>query len=402
MARLTSIGLELNSLTANVEVTSTSVAGGGAVAIDATIKRSGLYSFHSSNAGANGRAIFNYNFVAADTSNKHFFRMYMYVVDLPSAVATILNVEALAGTDRGKIRITTSGTLFLENAIGTQIGSASAALNLNQWYRVEMMIFNNTTSGKTELEFQLGGTSIASTTTDANTGTYGNVAIGITSSVTSYDIYFDDIAINDTSGSNQTSWCGEGKIIRLTPNAAGDANSRLNTAGGAGDANNYTLCDEETPNDATDYTQTNLLNSEDLFNCAASGIGASDTVNVVHIGGRFANNTADAVTSFRFEVIKTSGGTKSQSASIIPNSTTWKTNAIAAPINYPLTLYADPDSSAWTQATLDTAQIGMIDSAINVNKILVSTVWMLVDYTVVAAASGVNRVGLLTMVGVGN
>ena len=384
MARLWSSGLELNSLTAGVEVTGTSVAGGGAVAIDATTKRTGSYSFRSSNAGAAGRAIFNQNFVSADTSNKHFFRAYIYVVDLPSAVSTILNVEALAGTDRGKIRINTDGTCFLEDGAGTQVGSASSALSLNTWYRLELMVYNNTGSGKMELAFNLNGTEIASTTTSTATGTFGNFAVGFTSSVSSYDAYFDDVAINDTSGASQTSFPGEGKIIHLRPNASGDANAWLNTAGGAGDANNYALTDEVTPDDATTMIQSGILNSEDLYNCDSSGIGASDTVNVVSIGGRFRNDTADALTSFKFEVEKTSGGTKAQSAAIIPNSTTWKTNAIASPWNYPLTLYADPDSAAWTQATLDTMQIGVTDSAININKIQVSTVWALVDYTVVS------------------
>src|SRR5260221_455738 len=125
--------------------------------------------------------------------------------------------------------------------------------------------------------------------------------------------------------------------------------------------------------------------SSDLDN---SGLSSTDTVNLVAVGVRFADITAaDATASFKVEVIKTSAGTKSQSAAIIPNSTTWHSNAPATPWKYPLTLYQDPDSANWTNTTLDSMQIGYIDSAINVRVVAISTEWVLVDYTPLASTS---------------
>lgn len=110
-------------------------------------------------------------------------------------------------------------------------------------------------------------------------------------------------------------------------------------------------------------------------------IGASDTVNVVAVGGRFKNNTADAVTAIKFEIEKTSAGTKLQSAAIIPNTTGFNSLDVSSPRNYPLITYQDPDGAAWTQATLGSMQAGMIISAGGTNRIDVTNLWVSVDYT---------------------
>jgi hypothetical protein len=72
--------------------------------------------------------------------------------------------------------------------------------------------------------------------------------------------------------------------------------------------------------------------------------------------------------------MKTTAGTKTQSAALIPNSVTWATNAVTFPFNPPLTTYADPDSATWTQATLDTMQIGYKLTATNTRTIAISNI----------------------------
>jgi hypothetical protein len=106
-------------------------------------------------------------------------------------------------------------------------------------------------------------------------------------------------------------------------------------------------------------------------------------VNVVEVWGRFRNDTADASQNFRFEIEKTGSGTKTLSATIVPNSTTWKTNAIATPWTAPIVTYQDPDSAAWTLTTLDSMQIGykLTQDGTGTRQIQVSSVSAIVDYT---------------------
>lgn len=389
MARLATIGFELQSLTAGVEIDSIS----STPTIDTTTFRNGGASVR-----VNGTTISKFvthQYAGTGLAQNRFFRFYLRIATASSVDAAAFALFRDGTNGNGmSLRMNTNRTLEMwDEQAGVQRGSDSAALALNTWYRIEMQYNRAAGTGQAFIDGVQFATGTQSANLDMNVVRFGMI------DTATCDLNYDDLAINDSSGSSQTGLPGAGNVIRLTPNGAGDANAWLNTAGGAGDANNYTLVDETTPDDATTMVQSGILNSEDLYNCTDSGIGAGDTVNVVHIVGRFRNNTADTLTAFKFEIEKTTGGTKAQSASIVPNSTTWKTNAIAAPINPPITLYNDPDGNPWTQATLDSIQIGQIDAVVNVNRAQVTLVCAMVDYT---PASGVATISRRLLTGVGN
>lgn len=394
MSRLWLSGLELNST--SLELSNTSISGGGSVSIVTNIVRSGTYAAKSANAGSAGISRFDYQFKSSASAGPFFVRIYVYIADRPSAIQDILCIASgtSSGTRRARVRLNTTGTLELWNS-SAKIGSASAALSLNTWYMIELSYQNGANAS---LEAKLDGSSFASTAASADVGNVDRISFGGVEAGQSHEYYFDDIGINDSNGSSQNSFPGSGKIISLKPNAQGDSNGYLVTNGGtAGAGNNYTRVQEVTPDDATTYNASVLLAAEDLFNCDDSGIGAGDVINLVSVGARFANLVgADATTSFQLEIEKASGGTKSQSSAIIPNSTTWKTNAPASPANYPITMYQDPDGSNWSKATLDSMQIGYIVSAAGVNTAAISNIWAMVDYTPgVAPANNSGFLGLM-------
>ena len=64
--------------------------------------------------------------------------------------------------------------------------------------------------------------------------------------------FIDDLALNDTSGSVDKSWCGDGKIVKLVPNANGSSSQWLGSDGNNTD--NYQLVDEIPPSDS-DYVR---------------------------------------------------------------------------------------------------------------------------------------------------
>ena len=384
MARLWHTGFEINSSNTGVEFDSST----GSPSISSTNFRSGAFAGRVSSLSSGAAKAWRQNFLSANGDGAFFFRFYFRVDTYPSAENRIfvLADSAAFDTSTPKVYITvdSAGLLRLYDEDGV-IGSPSAALvNDGTWYRVELKFDRTLSAGSHVVEALIDGVSFASASNR-------NIAAGIQGiniggnlgleAQTTGDWYFDDVAINDSTGSFENSYPGSGKIIRLFPTAAGDSNQWLKTAGGAGDSSNYQLVDEVIPNDATDFVQSSNLNDVDMYNVTNSGIGSSDTVKLVSLGARFRNDVADATTSFRVRIEKTSGGTISESASIVPNSTSWLTNSIAVPKNLHLLSYQDPDGASWLQSTIDSMQIGLKLILLGVNKVQVSTLIAMIEYT---------------------
>lgn len=381
MARIFTSGFELNSLTAAMEWD----AAVGATISSATV-RSGTYAGRISSLVSGTNQRFRYQFKSVGSNGPFYFRFYLRVATRPSAENRIfaLSSSATTGTSvDAYVTLDNTGALRLYDDDGV-IGSASSALSNDTWYRIEIRFDRSGGAGATLIDARIDGTQFAASTTSTVTSSIFHMYLGgnlNSEAQTTGDWFFDDVAINDNTGSFQTSYPGSGKIIHLRPSAAGDANTFATQTGGtAGSGNNFTRVNETTPDDATTLNGSNTLNEEDLFNCGDSGINSYDGPVVVHIGARFRNNTADATTAIKLEVEKTTSGTISQSSAIIPNSTTWRTNTTTAPMAYPIILYQDPDSSLWTQSTLDSMQIGYKITAGGTNRVEVSNVWACIEY----------------------
>lgn len=378
MARLWQSGFELNSTTTDVEFSNITGAG---TTIQTTTVRTGTYALRCNPSAATG--FVRYHVFTSNQSIVAYQRVYMRIATLPGANTTIMRFLDVANSPCAQIRITSTGTLILLDAAGNAVGSASSVLSTGQWYRIELGLDASTNPGT--VEAKIDGTSFASGNNSAQ-APWGRVLVGPVVSAT-MDAYFDDWAVNDSSGSAQNSWCGDGHILHLAPNGDGDAHGWNNTSNAAGSSTNWQLVDEVPPNDTTDLVQTGTANTEDMYALTDSGIGAGDTVNVVMVGLRLRNNTADTIAAVKAQIKKGGGGTIAQGSAIVPNSTTFGTNASAQPRNYTLITYLDPDGSAWTQSTLDTAQAGIKLTTAGTNRIQVTSVWVSVDYT---ASSGTN------------
>lgn len=371
MARLFSSGFELNSLAANIEFTNTA----GTLSIVTSPVRSGTYALRANPAAATG--IVTRSIYGADQNFIGFVRLYLYIASLPSGNDAIIRFSTTTNTNRAGIRLTAGGALQLINSSSVQVGSDSSTLSTGQWYMVELRIDATTNPGT--LEARLNGQVFAAGSNNIQ-GSWARIQLGSMTAATTADLHFDDIAVNDNSGSFQNTYPGPGKIIHLYPNASGDQ-TQWTIGGSTPAATNWQSVSEVTPDNGVTLVSSNTLNQEDLYNVGSPAIGAGDNINVVHVGGRFNNNVADAVTQFVFEATKASGGTIAQSAGIIPNTASFTTNSVATDYAYPITLYRDPDSINWTRATLETMQIGQRLTAAGTNNIQVSTIWALVDYT---------------------
>lgn len=296
------------------------------------------------------------------------------------------------GTTGAQIALNTDGTLELGFFDGgyTQIGSDSSALSEDTWYRIELMYDDSTDTAEAKIN---GVTFASGAATDIGSST--DIFFGGFNDCTT-DIYYDDMAVNDTTGTAQTSWPGSGKVVHMQPNAAGDNNNAS-----AGD---YTSVDEITPDDATSIAVLNDngdILDVNLESSADAGIGASDNITLVQVGAREAA-ALGAQESFVLRIKSQAAGTLLESGTITHDDVTYKTVGMGEGnfFGYQLTSYVDPQAGgAWTPALLDTAQIGMraVDADPDIN---LSTLWALVEYVEVVAGAA-NKLQHLSLLGVG-
>lgn len=369
MARLYQTGFELNSNTSGMEWTTSS----GGFSTTTTNARSGTYC---GRANASASAPYIHVVFRTDTAADVYLRAYIYIASAPAANTTIMGYGDSSSFYGAKVRLNTDRTLSLTYNDGTLSATGSTTLATSTWYRVEM--YYDETNNQATLRLD-GTTEIAATAVD-DIGGGGKAIFGVFNSTTA-DIYFDDIAINDTTGSYQNSWPGSGKIIHLNPDSAGDSSS---WTGYVGSGANWERVDETTPNDATDGVRSRTTNEVDEYGLTASGIGSSDTVNVVAVGFRANRSTGTTSSTFNVRVKDSSGGTVSESATFTASTTTWRTNDTAngnaAP--YPLVTYNRPGGSSWTSTYLDSAIIGVKTVSGSGDRYAqLSTIWASVDYT---------------------
>lgn len=374
MARLWSSGFELQSATAGIEV-ETIV---GSPSINTTIKRSGAASLRCNPTAAS--AHLRHTLMTGTTTSAHvYLRAYVYIASLPTANTMLMGWIDSSPFGYG-VRLTTAGKLQIGGTNSVLIGTASTTtLSTGQWYRIELD-YDDATDVAT---CYVDGAS-ACTLSAADTFGGALALFGLFDSCTA-DVYFDDIAVNDNSGSVQNGLAGAGSIVHLKPSAAGDNNGFATAVGGtAGAANNYTRVLETTPDDLTTYNNTTLTGTTtiDDFNVtdsSAAGIGSGDSVTLVQVGQR-AGSGAVTTASIVTRIKAAASGTVAESASIPVNVNGFRTYSTVTPYTYKLTAYVKPSSTAWTPTDLDSMQIGYRGNVAQTTSRRITTLWALVEY----------------------
>lgn len=288
------------------------------------------------------------------------------------------------------LRLTPSRKIQLwDDSTPAQSGSDSVAISTDTWTRVEVKAdwSNNVSS------FSINGISQASGTPPIVDATSFRLGCGCDGTNVTTDLYFDDVAFNDSAaGGNQTGFPGVGSIVHMHPDGAGDSTVSISLGGNSPAATAWESVDETTPNDYTDIssmTATSSIMDFTLQSAASVGIGTEDTVTLVQIGSRVHMASAASAT-WR-------PGLKTQALGIVSSGTltttavvAWNTNddtRTASPY-YKGTFYTDPQAGgALTSALLDTAQLRIFTS--DVTPVPgISTTWALIDFVDNAAAGG--------------
>jgi hypothetical protein len=231
---------------------------------------------------------------AGVTGVTYSWRSYVYLTGFPPSGQAVNFLAITTSGDVGIVvlQIDSTGNLtFINNAASTTIGTGT--ITLNTWYRVEISIkIDTTTAANATAECQINGVSIGSTTGSLGTtlpSRYKYNGDNQPSGGLSY--YVDDVALNDSTGTSQTSWPGSGKVVLLVPTSD---NARTGFTGGAGGTTSlFDGVDNIPPVGAAD-PGTNTSQIRDATSSAtdnydanmttysAAGIGAGDTISLVY------------------------------------------------------------------------------------------------------------------------
>lgn len=283
--------------------------------------------------------------------------------------------------------------------------ASGPVVNSNEWTLLEMKFRRSAGAG--EGIFYVNSVEQASATGVTFPAGIQGLNFGInlaTENNTGGRWYFDDAAINDSSGTFQTNLCGEGKIVHLRPNG-NDGATTWEIGGTSPAASNVDSIDEINPDDAITYNMSsNNANSveEFLLTDTTSEIGASDTINTVAVAPRYAGaNTTDSNKSLTLRIKSSAGGTTETGSAGAPPNAIWRTYNRAGR-NYTIMTYDLPGASTtpWTKSDLDTAVAGysLNPTGSNTGSNLVSTLWMSIDFTpVIAPSSDGEPEGLLNI-----
>lgn len=374
-ARLWSSGFELQSLVTGVE---TGSLVNSSVAISTDIKRSGAASMRFNPNST--LTYYTYNYSLASPTVDHYFRFYLYIATAPAQnTEDIFHIQEDASMT-ASIRLNNNRTLELWDEGTTtpvQLGSDSSALDLATWYRIELA-YDYIGAADYTVTAYIDGVQFA--TGDDVGGTIDQpyrVRFGVVSSQTD-DLYFDDMAINDSTGTVQTGLPGAGSIVHLWPDSAGDTDTSTSTPDGWQQVDESPTPDDDTSvawlDDNGDMLDVNFQSS------ASAGINSYDNITLVQ-GGIRTKAAISSSQNWQLGFKSQSNGTVQSGTLTTHNDTAWQTNTGVAPRNYSLTSYVDPQGGgALTSTLLDTMQLraSTTDASPDFG---ISTLWALVEYT---------------------
>lgn len=269
------------------------LTGGVVPTYETTIVRSGSRSMKCGSGAGNATSIWRLGFQGYVANTTFYMRGYIRVDALPASTVRVMD---WGGGATFSARLTSTGILqFWNDSAGTQIGSNSVqTIAINNWYRIEIQVI----CGATQItggELRLDSTTIASVT-GLTLGAAGNQNAGWNDAPgANKNLYVDDCAVNDNTGSAQNSWCGEGSTVLLVPTSdnAGGTGWTLGTGTALG-GNGFAAEDNQPPVGVADLAAgsdpkqiRNAANSANtnydanMQTYASAGINPFDTISVV-------------------------------------------------------------------------------------------------------------------------
>lgn len=387
MARIQQTGAEWQSTAVGVELGSVS----GSLSIDTSVMHGGNASYKVSGSIPNDD-VQEGELPPLGSQTNVYIRTYVYVEELPNNVDAVVY---LSGATSGGVSIF---SVQLYNDSGTLTGiayyndfaSSSSAFTTNlafdEWLCLEIHFDSTPANGSEVLEVRVNGDTVV----NLNSLNFASKALGLYNfgifngtggAINTEVVYFDDIAVNDTSGSTNNSWCGEGKIVAAVPSAAGDNDP---TAGTFASVNEIPATDTATSSaNRIELDNNGTIADFNITDTATLGINSYDTINAILVLVRLREEAA-ATTSYQLRIKSASGGSVTSTTAADAGNATVRTNPNGTTAFGRLLISeTDPTTGiAWTPTgtnSLDNAQIGI--SSGTANDIWATAMAAMVDYT---------------------
>ncbi|MDO8562376.1 MAG: hypothetical protein Q7S25_00875, partial [Candidatus Limnocylindria bacterium] len=150
---------------------------------------------------------------------------------------------------------------------GTLLATSAGTYPANVYNFIEFKVTINSVTGSYEVRVN-GAVDANLSASGVNTRGVGTnnstnmLRVGGVAGANTLGAYIDDLYICDLSGAANNDYLGDVRVQALLPNAAG-AHSQWTPSGGA--VANYTMVDEATPNDDTDYNSDATVGDIDTY-----------------------------------------------------------------------------------------------------------------------------------------
>jgi hypothetical protein len=310
-------------------------------------KRSGVYSLH---VGEGDVAIFPFSEVT-----EVFLRVGVFLTQKGYSYGnTVLTLDDDHSNHHIAVDWNTTTNVFdVFDSTGALVGSTTTILSYDKWYLLEIHALCHTSTGTMTVKVdgitELDVTGL-NTWSDSAANAFMALVFGRAGTyAVSADMHLDDIAINNTAGEVDDSWCGEGRIIALKPNANGASSEWVGSDVDSTD--NYLLVDEIPADEDTSYVESSTVDDFDLYNCEASGL-TDVTILRVWPEARARATIGDGTGKIRLGV--KSNTTEAWDAADTALMTTYTQRVIGDE------LLEDPaTATTWTPAGVDALQVGV-------------------------------------------
>lgn len=185
--------------------------------------------------------------------------------NLPTGSNTVMfHTLTDGGTDGISVGVSAAGEIVVRQGLqGTIIARSNPGVFTNSvWYFIETQVLPRSSATGT-VTVRLNGLqviSVATVQTNFNGGSTLN-QFGICTGVYTA-LYHDDIYVNDGLGTRNNTFSGDTKIVVIKPNAVGLLSQMTPSTSGA---DNYTMVDDDIPDDDSTYVSSATLNNIDMY-----------------------------------------------------------------------------------------------------------------------------------------
>lgn len=254
----------------------------------------------------------------------------------------LIQVQQADATQHVALGLTAAG-LFTAKRGTTALGTSSSGISLGSWFYLEFKWDIHDTTGS--LSVKLNGTTVLSLTgqdtRNAGDGTWARIVLQNGSNATGTEVYVDDLAIWDTSGSANTDFLGPIRVKAIYPDGAGASTDFTPSAG-----SNFQNVDEALTDGDTTYNSEGTAGDHDTYTFGA--VGLSGTVRGVQTNLMVRSDGAGAETirpKIRIGAVDYNGTTVGITTSYADSREVFQVS--------PAT------STAWTVAEIDGAEFGI-------------------------------------------